>query len=231
VVGLPLNMDGTDQWITARARRFANRLRVRSGLPVHLADERLSTREAWARLIESGRAAAAPIPWRHRSFSKAGSPSTATIAPKEAPQVDPPRPGRTRRARGGARRKADGRRPRRPHRRPPEPARRHFEARGFGIRHALARAATRAAASGAWQSTRTAVGSERSHVSCRRASWRAISPPVTPAASTTPAHRRSMPRKRNPRPPHHRRCPDCARGCTTAPLRLASCAPRPPPPS
>ena len=58
-----------------------------------------------------------------------------------------------------------------------------------------------------------------------------ISPPATPAASTTPAHRRSMPRKRNPRPPHHRRCPDCARACTTAPLRLASCAPRPPPPS
>ena len=57
-----------------------------------------------------------------------------------------------------------------------------------------------------------------------------ISPPATPAASTTPAHR-SMPRKRNPRPPHHRRCPDCARGSTTAPLRLASCVPRPPPPS
>ena len=58
-----------------------------------------------------------------------------------------------------------------------------------------------------------------------------ISPRATPAASTTPAHRRSMPRKRNPRPPHHRRCPDCARGCTTAPLRLVSWAPRPPPPS
>ena len=54
VVGLPLNMDGTEQWITAHARRFANRLRARSGLPVHLADERLSTREAWTRLIESG---------------------------------------------------------------------------------------------------------------------------------------------------------------------------------
>ena len=34
-----------------------------------------------------------------------------------------------------------------------------------------------------------------------------------------------------PPPPHHRRRPDCARVCTTAPLRLASCAPRPPPPS
>ena len=57
-----------------------------------------------------------------------------------------------------------------------------------------------------------------------------ISPPATPAASTTPAHRRSMRHKRNPRPPHHRRCPDCARGCTTA--RCASPpAPLGPPPS
>ena len=62
VVGLPLNMDGTDQWITARARRFANRLHARSGLPVHLADERLSTREAWARLIESGSRRNGPDP-------------------------------------------------------------------------------------------------------------------------------------------------------------------------
>ena len=62
VVGLPLNMDGTDQWITARARRFANRLHARSGLPVHLSDERLSTREAWTRLIESGSRRDGPDP-------------------------------------------------------------------------------------------------------------------------------------------------------------------------
>ena len=62
VVGLPLNMDGTGQWITARVRRFANRLRERSGLPVHLADERLSTREAWTRLIESGSRRDGPDP-------------------------------------------------------------------------------------------------------------------------------------------------------------------------
>ena len=62
VVGLPLNMDGTEQWITARARRFANRLRARSGLPVHLADERLSTREAWTRLVESGARRDGPDP-------------------------------------------------------------------------------------------------------------------------------------------------------------------------
>ena len=62
VVGLPLNMDGTDQWITARARRFANCLHARFGLPVHLADERLSTREAWTRLIESGSRRDGPDP-------------------------------------------------------------------------------------------------------------------------------------------------------------------------
>ena len=62
VVGLPLNMDGTEQWITARARRFAARLRERSGLPVHLADERLSTREAWTRLVESGSRRGGPDP-------------------------------------------------------------------------------------------------------------------------------------------------------------------------
>lgn len=62
VVGLPLNMDGTEQWITARARRFANRLHGRSGLPVHLADERLSTREAWNRLVESGTRRRGPDP-------------------------------------------------------------------------------------------------------------------------------------------------------------------------
>ena len=49
-----------------------------------------------------------------------------------------------------------------------------------------------------------------------------ISPPATPAASTAPAHRRSIGRKPNPRLPHLRPCPDCARGCTSDPLRLAS---------
>ena len=62
VVGLPLNMDGTEQRVTVRARRFASRLHERSGLPVHLADERLSTREAWARLIESGSRRDGPDP-------------------------------------------------------------------------------------------------------------------------------------------------------------------------
>ena len=46
VVGLPLNMDGSEQKATREARRFARRLRERHSLPIHFADECLSTREA-----------------------------------------------------------------------------------------------------------------------------------------------------------------------------------------
>lgn len=46
VVGLPLNMDGTEQKATKEARRFARRLQKHHPLPMHFADERLSTREA-----------------------------------------------------------------------------------------------------------------------------------------------------------------------------------------
>ena len=56
VVGLPLNMDGTEQTVTKRARRFGNQLFGRYQLPVHLVDERLTTREARDRLAAEGRA-------------------------------------------------------------------------------------------------------------------------------------------------------------------------------
>lgn len=46
IVGLPLNMDGTEQEMTAAARRFGNRLHGRFNLPVEWQDERLSTYEA-----------------------------------------------------------------------------------------------------------------------------------------------------------------------------------------
>lgn len=49
VVGLPLNMDGSEQRLTGRARRFARRLSQRHPMPLHFADERLSTREARGR--------------------------------------------------------------------------------------------------------------------------------------------------------------------------------------
>ncbi len=50
VVGLPLNMDGSEQATTQAARRFKNQLEGRFHMPVHTADERLSTREARERL-------------------------------------------------------------------------------------------------------------------------------------------------------------------------------------
>ncbi|WLS79674.1 Holliday junction resolvase RuvX [Erwinia pyri] len=54
VVGLPLNMDGTEQPLTVRARKFANRIHGRFGVQVDLHDERLSTIEARAELFERG---------------------------------------------------------------------------------------------------------------------------------------------------------------------------------
>lgn len=53
VVGLPLNMDGTEQTLTARARKFANRLHGMFGYQVHLQDERLSTVEAKSHIFAS----------------------------------------------------------------------------------------------------------------------------------------------------------------------------------
>ncbi|MEN5018035.1 Holliday junction resolvase RuvX [Erwinia sp. Eh17-17] len=54
VVGLPLNMDGSEQPLTVRARKFANRLHGRFGVQIELHDERLSTVEARAELFERG---------------------------------------------------------------------------------------------------------------------------------------------------------------------------------
>ncbi len=54
VVGLPLNMDGTEQDTTVKARRFGRQLEARYSLPVHLVDERLSTAEAESRLRSQG---------------------------------------------------------------------------------------------------------------------------------------------------------------------------------
>ena len=46
VVGLPINMDGSEQEMTAAARRFGNRLNGRFHIPVDWQDERLTTFEA-----------------------------------------------------------------------------------------------------------------------------------------------------------------------------------------
>ncbi|MGF1614474.1 MAG: Holliday junction resolvase RuvX [Gammaproteobacteria bacterium] len=54
VVGLPLNMDGTEQASTQDVRWFKRELEKRYCLPVFTADERLSTREARERLAAWG---------------------------------------------------------------------------------------------------------------------------------------------------------------------------------
>ena len=54
VVGMPLNMDGTEQAISQRAKTFANRLQGRFNKPVALWDERLTTVDAKAELFELG---------------------------------------------------------------------------------------------------------------------------------------------------------------------------------
>ena len=50
IVGLPLAADGTDQYTTLQARRFANQLRGRYGVTVEMIDERGSSMEAQALL-------------------------------------------------------------------------------------------------------------------------------------------------------------------------------------
>ena len=55
VVGLPLAADGTDTPVSLAARAFATALGKRSGAPVALVDERLSSHEAEARLLADGR--------------------------------------------------------------------------------------------------------------------------------------------------------------------------------
>lgn len=60
VVGLPLNMDGSESELSRRARRFARQLEGRFQLPVFVVDERLSTREARERL--GGKARRGPDP-------------------------------------------------------------------------------------------------------------------------------------------------------------------------
>ena len=50
IVGLPLNMDGTEQKMTQAAKRFGNRLNGRFNIPIEWHDERLSTFEALEQL-------------------------------------------------------------------------------------------------------------------------------------------------------------------------------------
>lgn len=54
VVGLPLNMDGSEQQLTKDAKKFGNRLTGRFGLKVEFQDERLTTADAKAQLFARG---------------------------------------------------------------------------------------------------------------------------------------------------------------------------------
>lgn len=54
VVGLPLNMDGSESAMSTRARKFGKRLYGRFGVPCEMADERGSTREAKAIARDQG---------------------------------------------------------------------------------------------------------------------------------------------------------------------------------
>ncbi|GAB3487788.1 Holliday junction resolvase RuvX [Marinomonas epiphytica] len=54
VVGLPLDMDGTENEMCLRARKFAKRLHGRYNKPYFMMDERLSSFEAKGRVIAQG---------------------------------------------------------------------------------------------------------------------------------------------------------------------------------
>jgi len=54
VVGLPLNMDGTNQQVTFQAKKFANRMQNKYKIQVLTQDERLTTTDAKARLFDQG---------------------------------------------------------------------------------------------------------------------------------------------------------------------------------
>lgn len=52
VVGLPVNMDGSEGELAAQARAFADALTTRLGIPVELYDERMTTLQADRMLTE-----------------------------------------------------------------------------------------------------------------------------------------------------------------------------------
>jgi putative Holliday junction resolvase len=54
LIGEPFNMDSTDQTITLRARKFANRLHGRFGFKIEMMDERLSSAAAREEIFECG---------------------------------------------------------------------------------------------------------------------------------------------------------------------------------
>jgi len=60
VVGLPLNMDDSENPMTRAARKFGQRLHARYNLPVLMVDERLTSVGAKNTMVESR------VPWKQR---------------------------------------------------------------------------------------------------------------------------------------------------------------------
>ncbi|ALO34157.1 Holliday junction resolvase [Colwellia sp. MT41] len=54
VVGLPLNMDGSEQQLTLDAKKFGKRIQGRFGINVEFQDERLTTADAKEQLFARG---------------------------------------------------------------------------------------------------------------------------------------------------------------------------------
>lgn len=54
LVGLPVNMDGSEMEMTRRARKFGKRIEGRYAQKIEFVDERLSTREAKMEAAENG---------------------------------------------------------------------------------------------------------------------------------------------------------------------------------
>lgn len=54
LVGLPLNMDDSESELSARARKFANRIHGRFGAKVEMVDERLTSFEAKGEVMSRG---------------------------------------------------------------------------------------------------------------------------------------------------------------------------------
>ena len=52
IVGLPLSLDGAETPMSRQSRKFAQRIHGRSGLTVHLQDERLSSKAAESRFAQ-----------------------------------------------------------------------------------------------------------------------------------------------------------------------------------
>ena len=92
VVGVPLGLEGEEaRPEVRRVERFAKALRKESGLPVHLVDESMSSREAEERVHGGGRGRRGGPAGRARSGAAAHAAAAAVILQR---WLDRPRPRR-----------------------------------------------------------------------------------------------------------------------------------------